>query len=100
MPFTLVRKAMGRSRRLPDGTRVVDPLVIVAHVVCVSTRWERLDAITDDDVLREGFSHAELADYWNEGGSLGSAFVRFFCEKMRCTPSTQVNRIEWEYVDG
>lgn len=97
MPLTLVRKAMGRSRRLPDKTKVVEPLVVVAHVVVVSTRWERLDAITDADVLREGFSHADLADYWHDG-SLGCAFVRFFTEHMRCTPATEVNRIEWEYV--
>lgn len=96
MPFTLVRKAMGRSHRLPDGTRVVDPLVIVAHVRCVSTRWERLDAITDDDVTREGFTAEDLADY--PGDTLAAQFVAFFCSKMRCTPSTQVNRIEWEYV--
>lgn len=85
----LCRKVMGRRKG--------DPLVRIARVRVTDARRERLDAITDDDVLREGFSHADLADYWHDG-SLGTAFVRFFTEHMKCEPSTEVTRVEWEYL--
>lgn len=78
----LVRKAMGRKRR--DGT--VDPLVRICVVEVVDVRRERLDAITADDVAREGFDMTP------------AEFVEFFTTAMRCTPNTEVTRIEWRYV--
>lgn len=83
--LTLCRKVMGRRRA--DGT--VEPLVRIAEVEVVSVRRERLDAITDDDVAREGFPTASAL--W---------FVDMFCEAMRCQPGTEVTRIEWTYLDG
>lgn len=97
MPLTLVRKAMGRSRRLPDGTKVVDPLVVIAHVEVVSARWEPLNMITDDDVRREGFRPGDLDEWWGE--TEADRFVEFFGASMRCAHDTPVNRIEWRYLE-
>lgn len=81
--LTLVRKSMGRRRK--DGT--VEPLVRICDVRVLSVRRERLDAITADDVDREGFA-----------GWTPAQFVDFFCEHMRCQPDTEVTRIEFEYL--
>lgn len=53
----------------------------------VSVRWERLDAITDADVKREGFP-----------GRSAEWFVDYFCKHMKCTPQTLVNRIEFRRI--
>jgi len=59
----------------------------LATIRITSVRKERLDAITQDDVIREGFPEMTPAE-----------FVDFFCRSMRVTPKTIVNRIEFEYV--
>lgn len=95
----LCRKVMGRRR--PDGN--VEPLVRLARVRVVNVRRECLQAIEDEDVAREGFTTADLADY--EGcppdgapGDLGTRFMAFFTKHMRCQPDAMVTRIEWEYL--
>ena len=75
----LCRKVMGRK----PG----EPLDRICMVEVVSVRRERLDAITDEEVTREGFY--PLNALW---------FVDFFCEEMRVTPDTEVTRIEWKYL--
>lgn len=55
----LCRKVMGRKRR--DGS--VEPLVRLCRVRVVSVGQERLDAITDRDVAREGLTAADLSDH-------------------------------------
>lgn len=82
--LTLCRKVQGRRRK--DGT--VEPLVRLAEVQVVSVRREPLDAITDEDVVREGFPAWGRLD-----------FVAFFCTEMRCSHSTEVTRIEWRYLE-
>ena len=77
--LTLCRKVMGRK----PG----EPLVRLAEVRVVSVRRERLDAITDDDTVREGFPD------WTP-----SHFVLFFMRHMRCASDALVTRIEWEYL--
>jgi hypothetical protein len=77
--LTLCRKVMGR--------RTGEPLVRLAEVEVVDVRAERLDAITAEDVTREGFDYLTPA-----------AFVAFFCEHMRCDPKVLVTRIEWRYL--
>lgn len=79
--LTLCWKVMGRRKG--------EPLVRLCDVRVVSVRRERLDAISVEDVIREGFPTA--SPLW---------FVDFFCEEMRVTPETMVTRIEWEYLDG
>lgn len=54
---------------------------------CVSNRQERLDAITQEDVLREGFPHMTP-----EG------FVTMFCKHNGCEPRQTVNRIEFKHL--
>ena len=77
--LTLCRKVMGRRKG--------EPLVKLAEVEVVDVRRERLEAITEEDVAREGFL---------EWGPL--LFVAFFCEHMKCLPSDIVTRIEWRYL--
>lgn len=87
--LTLCRKVMGR--------KAGEPLVRLAEVEVVSVRREHLDAITDDDVAREGFDDpAWLADPWGPA----CCFVAFFCQHMRCAAGTEVTRIEWRYLDA
>lgn len=99
--LVLCRKVMGRRRA--DGT--VEPLVRLARVRVVDVRRECLQEIEDDDVAREGFTPADLADYEGSGqpgspGDLGTRFMAFFTKHMRCQPDTTVTRIEWRYLDG
>lgn len=54
----------------------------------VNVRRERLDAITVDDVKREGYPDMRRVD-----------FITKFCRAMRCEPSTEVTRIEFEHID-
>lgn len=77
--ITLCRKVMGRK----PG----EPLVRLADVEIVSVRRERLDAITPDDVWREGF------EGWTEHD-----FINVFCEHMGAWDGTFVTRIEWRYL--
>jgi hypothetical protein len=79
--LTAVRKAMG----LKKGERQV----VLGEIEVVSVRRERVDAITIDDVRREGFP-----------GWTISEFVEFFCRGHRCTPATVVTRIEFRHVQG
>lgn len=81
----LCRKVMGRKRR--DGS--VEPLVKIVVVEVVSLRRERLDEITADDVVAEGFPEMTPAE-----------FIDFFCRSHpKCTPVTEVTRIEWRYLE-
>lgn len=79
--LTLCRKVMGRRKG--------EPVVRIVEVEIVSVRREPLSRITDEDVAREGFPDWRWPD-----------FVNFFCEHMKCTPDTEVTRIEWRYLDG
>lgn len=96
----LCRKVMGRRRA--DGS--VEPLVRLARVRVVGVRRECLQAIEDDDVAREGFTAADLAEHEGSGepgspGDLGTRFMAFFTKHMRCQPDAMVTRIEWEYLE-
>lgn len=80
--LTLCRKVMGRKKG--------EPLVRIAEVEVVSVRREMLMNISTKDVQREGFPP----------GATWLDFVHFFCEHMKCSPSEEVTRIEWRYLDG
>ena len=73
-----VVKGMG----LKKGEKV-EPLVVIE---IVSIRAERLIAIDDQDVAREG--------YPNKGRVW---FVDKFCKAMACGPSKVIRRIEFKY---
>ena len=70
------------------GLRKGEKRVELAVIEVVSVRRERLDAITDEDVGREGFPGRDAG--W---------FVRFFSEAMAVPPWAEVTRIEFRYVD-
>ncbi|WP_232330806.1 hypothetical protein [Nocardia fusca] len=79
--LTLCRKVMGRRRG--------EPLVRIVDVRVLAVRRERLDEITSDEVLAEGFPEMTPAE-----------FVEFFCGTHKgCTPESTVTRIEWRYLD-
>jgi hypothetical protein len=80
--LTLCRKVMGRKKG--------EPLVRIAEVEVVSVRRETLMSVPIADVVREGFPASMT---WLD-------FVHFFCEHMKCSPNTEVTRIEWRYLDG
>lgn len=81
--LVLCRKVMGR--------KAGEPLVRIAEVEVVAVSFEPLSCIPDADVEREGFDLSE----WD-----GGAFIAFFCEHMRCSPTDTVTRIEWRYLQG
>jgi hypothetical protein len=81
MRLTLCRKVLGRK---PN-----EPLVRLADVEIVSVRRERLDAITEEDVAREGFD-----------GHSPAWFVAFFKAEMGVEADTAVTRIEWRYLES
>lgn len=99
----LCRKVMGR--------RAGEPLVRLCLVRVVSVRREPLNAITDDDVDREGFGPYgdpwPHQDWWPPGsvppapvhGEASRRFVEFFTAEMGGAPDQTVTRIEWEYLD-
>lgn len=79
--LTLCRKVMGRKKG--------EPLVRLVDVEVVAVRREPLDAITDDEVRREGFP-----------GWTPAQFIEFFCSTHKgCHPDTDVTRIEWRYIE-
>ncbi len=75
-----VRKSMG----LKKGEKIER----LGLIVVVSVRAERLDAITQADVVREGFPD------WSP-----DSFVKFFMDHNRIKPATIVNRIEFKYAE-
>jgi len=64
------------------------PAPQAAHYLGVSTRPERLNEITAEDVEREGFPEFTPAD-----------FVRFLSQKTGCTADVIINRIEFRYIE-
>ncbi|BEL42085.1 Uncharacterised protein [Mycobacteroides abscessus subsp. abscessus] len=79
--LTLCRKVMGRKRG--------EPLVRLVDVEVVCVYRQQLNAITREDVVREGFVG------WTTG-----RFVKFFCDSHKgCEPWSEVTRIEWRYLD-
>jgi hypothetical protein len=76
-----VKKAMG----LKKG-EVIERLGIIR---IKSTRWERLDLITPEDVVLEGFPA------WTP-----EQFIQMLVDHYKIKPSQQFNRIEFEYVGG
>jgi hypothetical protein len=54
----------------------------------VDVRREPLNAVTPEDVIREGFPNMTVEQ-----------FISFYCKGHKgCTPTTEVSRIEFEYI--
>ena len=76
----LVEKSMGLKR----GEKIKR----LATVRVVSTRPEPLNAITQADVIREGFPDSTPAQ-----------FVQMLVDHYKVNPAEIVNRIEFEYIE-
>lgn len=80
------------------GLRKGESIDRLGVIEVVSVRLEPLRAMTDD----EEYGRAETTA---EGFPPGDpkhdphVFVGMFCDNMRCTPETEVTRIEYRYVD-
>jgi len=77
-----------------QGLKKGQKIVVMGQHRIVSTRWEQLRKITDNpnygqqEVIKEGFPDMSPAQ-----------FVDFFCQSHKgCTPETEVNRMEYEYL--
>jgi len=75
-----VRKAMG----LKKGEKIQSLGVLQV----VSVRSERLDAITKEECIREGFPEMTPAE-----------FIDFFAASHKCNPETVITRIEFKRLD-
>jgi hypothetical protein len=71
-----------------QGLKPGEQLAKLAVIRVVAVRRERLDAITQADVIAEGFPDMTPAE-----------FVAMFTGHMRCEPGAVVTVIEFEYVD-
>jgi len=76
-----VKKSMG----LKKGEKIERLCLIEV----VSVRKEPLDAITQEDVIREGFPDWTPQD-----------FIDFLVKHYSCDPDKPVNRIEFRYIDA
>lgn len=70
------------------GFRKGDQIKSLGMIRIISTRPEPLNAISSDDVAREGFPH------WTP-----EQFVNMIVKHYGVSPSAKVNRIEFEYLD-
>lgn len=69
------------------GRKNGEPLVKLGAIRVVSVRREPLNAITNEDCVKEGFPFFSSIH-----------FITMFCEEMKCQPETIVTRIEFEYL--
>lgn len=95
--LTLCRQVMGRKKG--------EPLIRLCDVEVVSIRRERLDSITDEDVILEGFTEADWTRTpWGNHGPMTEEttpadwFVQFFCHHMGGHWDQEVTRVEWAYL--
>ncbi len=75
-------QAVVKGRGLKKG----ETLTPICVIEIVSTRNERLDAITKADVIAEGFPDMSPAD-----------FVKMLCKHYQTYPEKRFNRIEFKY---
>jgi hypothetical protein len=71
------------------GRRPEEPLVRIVDVEVISVRRAPLHAITNDEVIREGFLGMSPAEFID----------RFFTSAQGIQPCDQVTRIESAYLD-
>jgi hypothetical protein len=69
------------------GFRKDEHPIQLAMIRIISVRREPLNAITQQEVMNEGFFFSAPED-----------FIAFFCKNMKCAPETEVTHIEFEYA--
>ncbi len=77
--------AVEKSQGLQKGEKIIR----IGPIKIISTRPEPLEAITQEDVIREGFP------LWTP-----AKFIEMVIENYTCTPEMVCNRIEFEHMDG
>lgn len=77
--------ACEKCQGIPKGGKMVR----IREIEIVSVRKESLDWIDEADVKREGFPKMTPGQ-----------FVEMFCKHNDCFETTDVNRIEFKYVDS
>lgn len=60
---------------------------IGAPITVISIRQERLDAITEQEVVKEGFPEMSPTQ-----------FIEMYCNANKCKPDQQVTRIEFDWL--
>lgn len=71
----------------------------LAVIEIVSVRREKLNAITNEDVIREGDPFPR-PEYQRDSVDIPrKRFVEEFCRSMKCVPDTIVTRIEFRYIE-
>ncbi len=71
-----------------QGLKKGEHVVRICVIEIVSTRWEPLNAITQDDCIKEGFPHLTPDE-----------FVRMLADPKHLSYDVPVNRIEFKYVE-
>lgn len=72
-----------KGRGIPKGGHVEK----MGKIEILNVRREPLNAITPEDVIREGFPDMTPAE-----------FVTMFCRNMKCDADEVITRIEYKYV--
>ena len=85
---TLLPGARLRAVEKAMGLRPGEKQRVLRLIEVVDVRVERVDAVTGDDVAREGFPDLTPAE-----------FVELFCRAMRVGPEAEVRRIEFRFLD-
>lgn len=71
-----------------QGLKPGEVLERLGEIVVTDVRRERLDAITPEDVVKEGFPEMTRGE-----------FIAMFCDHMGCGRWRRVTRIEFQYVE-
>lgn len=71
-----------------QGLKMGEQVDVLGIIEIVSVRRERLNEITDADVIAEGFPAMTRQE-----------FIEMFCRNMKCEATDFVTRIEFKYVD-
>jgi hypothetical protein len=69
-----------------QGLKKGEKQVKISLIRIKAFTFERVDAITQEEVLREGFEKMTPAD-----------FINFFCQHNKCGPAEKIARVEFEF---
>lgn len=95
--LTLVRKAMGRTRQLPNGTTVTEPLVRLAQVEVVSVTRSPLGMVrAPGELTAEGFPELES---WPGPFAGAQQFIDRYFAPQGLGWDDEVTRIKWRYIE-
>jgi hypothetical protein len=79
-----VLMAVEKAQGLKKGEKIKE----LGRIIVIKPRREPLNAITQHEVIREGFPEMSV-----------DAFIDFFCKSHKgCTPETIITRIEFKHL--